>query len=81
MVGEAITTINRPFIARLERHLGGLAAVIANHVIHLTGAIPLGPPVGPAIPAPLGFVLKPLLREELLLACGKYEFVPAILAH
>lgn len=81
MVGETFTAINRPFVTRLERHLGRLATLSTNYIIHLAWATSLGPAICPAVPAPLRFVLKPLLREELLLTGGEHKLVPAILAY
>src|ERR1700682_6629835 len=43
---EAVAAVNRPAAGRLERHLGGLAAVAANHVEHLTGRAACGSAAG-----------------------------------
>ena len=79
---EAIAAIHRSVAARLERNLAGASAISADCVKHhalfaATGALLAR---GAAIFAALRFVGEPFFREELLLAGGEGEVLPAIFA-
>jgi len=79
---EAVPAVYGPVSTGLEGHLGGAAAAIADHFVHLTGAIAtLGVPTGGAAGgAAAGLVLEALLSEELLLRGGEDEFCAAVTA-
>src|SRR5438046_256489 len=66
---EAIQAVHRPRPCGHERHLGRLAAVRADHVVHHPrAAVPIGlPPSGAAFRATARLVLKPTRLIELLL--------------
>ena len=81
---EASTAIDRTISAGLERNLSGLAAAIANHVIHLTfatgSATILGTASRTARGATTGLILEALVGIELLLRSGENEFGAALTA-
>ena len=82
---EAGAAVDRTVPAGLERHLGGLAAAVADHVVHLTLAA-VGAAVGSATRgaaggAAAGLVLEALVSIELLLRSGEHEFVATIAAY
>ena len=80
---EAVTTINRAVVLRLERNLCFLAALRANNRVHLTllSAITIPAALVTAVPATGRLVLKPLLGIEFLLTCTENKFLAAILAY
>jgi len=78
---EAITAINGAIAARLEGHLRGYAAAIANHFVHLplTAAGVLRCTTSRAAGgATAGLILKAFVSKELLLAGREHEFLTAI---
>jgi len=80
---EAVAAINGTIATGLERHLGSRATTVADHFIHLTLAtagVLSRTTRRPASGATGGVVLKALIREELLLACGEYELSATVAA-
>ncbi len=79
---EALTAVHGPVSAGLEGNLRGLSAAVADHFVHLAGAIAavLGTAGGAAGRAAAGLILETLLREEFLLAGRENEFVAAVAA-
>ena len=81
---EALTAEHGTVATGLEGHLGGLAAVRAHHVIHLTGSgrtvAVLGATSRAALRAARGLVHEALLGEESLLGRGEHEFLAAVAA-
>ena len=81
---EALTAVDRTVTAGLERNLGGLAAAVADHIIHLTLAATvvavLGTTRGAAGGAAAGLVLEALVSIELLLRSGENELGAALTA-
>ena len=80
MFAVAIVAIDWPITARLEGHLGGGAAFIANHGEHLALATALVAAVGTAGGAAAGLVLEAFFSVEGLLGCGEGEFGAALAA-
>jgi hypothetical protein len=89
---EAVATVNRSVTTRLERYLGRLAAVAADHVEELAlrargtaetaatarvAAVALGAPGAAAITATLRLRESPL-GIEFLVICGKDELCTAV---
>ena len=79
---EALTAVHGPISAGLEGNLGGAAATVADHFVHLTGAVAavLSPTGSTAGGAAAGLILEALLGEKRLLAGGENEFVAAVTA-
>jgi hypothetical protein len=80
---EAIAAVHGAISTGLEGHLGGAAAAIADHFVHLTGAIVAAVGVtasGAASGATAGLVLEALLGKESLLRSGKHKFGAAVTA-
>ena len=82
VLGEALTAVHGLVAPGLEGHLGGLAAAIADHVIHLAFAtvatvLTAG---GAAGGAAAGLVLEALLGVESLFGSGEDEFGAALTA-
>ena len=85
--GEAIAAVNRPIILGHEGHLGGLAALSANCIIHFTGRTPVAAAVitivFTGITAALaagGLIGEALLGKKLLIACGEDKFFATVSA-
>ena len=82
---EAVTAIHRTIATGLERDLGGTAAAIADHVVHLAlavaGLATSGTARGAAGGAAAGLVLEALVGIELLLRRGENEFLAALTAN
>ena len=82
---EACAAVNRTVTAGLERHLSGLAAAIADHIVHLALAT-VGATIGltagcTASRATAGLILEALVSIELLLGSGENEFCAALTAY
>ena len=82
VLGEAFTAVHGPISTGLEGHLGGGAAAIADHFVHLALAtvaavLTTG---GAAGGAAAGLVLEALFSEESLFGSGDHEFVAAFTA-
>src|SRR5947209_8597821 len=80
---EAVGAVDRAGSGGQERHLRRLAAVGADHVVHLAGtplaaAAVTGAPGLPAVVAAPGLVHQAPLGVELLLAGGEDELFAAI---
>ena len=81
VVLEASAAVDGAVVPRLERDLGGCAAVCANCIVHFALGAPGVLPVGTARFAAYGLILEALLRVELLLAGCEHEFRSTILAY
>ena len=80
---EAIAAVHGTIATGLEGNLGGAAAAVADHFVHLTGssvAAVLGTTSSAASGAAAGLVLEALLGEESLLGSRENEFVAAVTA-
>ena len=80
---EASAAVHGAISAGLEGHLGGAAAAIADHFVHLTRsavAAVLSTTSSTASGAAAGLILEALLGEESLLGSGEHEFVAAVTA-
>ena len=82
ILGEAIAAVHGPIAPGLEGNLGGAAAAIADHFVHLAFAtvaavLTTG---GAAGGAAAGLVLEALFSEESLFGSGEHEFVAAFTA-
>ena len=79
---EALAAVHGTIATGLEGHLGGAAAAIADHFVHLTGRVAaiLGAAGSTAGGAAAGLILEALFGEESLLAGGENEFVAAVTA-
>ena len=80
---EAIAAVHGAISTGLEGHLGGAAAAIADHFVHLTGAIVAAVGVAAssaASGAAAGLILEALLGEESLLGSGEHEVLAAVTA-
>ena len=80
---KASAAVHRTIALGLERHLGGVAAAIADHVEHLTLSavgVVLIAAGNAAIMAAGRIVLESLVREELLFRSGEHEFLAAVTA-
>ena len=80
---EALTAVYGPVSAGLERHLGGAAAAIANHFVHLARAAV--PTVIITLVCPTGrtaawFISEALLSKKGLFRSSKGEFGATIAA-
>ena len=80
LLAEAIAAVDRTIATGLEGHLGGDAAAIANHVIHLALAAVVVPAVGTAAGATARLVLEAFFSVELLFRSGEGEFGAAFAA-
>src|SRR5699024_1130532 len=80
-LGKALAAVDRTVLARLERHLAGLAAAGADSVVHLALGAVGALHGGAAVLAAFGFVLKAALGVELLLAGSPDELFAAVLAY
>ena len=80
---ETFAAIHGAVFPGLEGHLGGLAAVRADGVVHFAGsAVVAGCLVGlTALTAAGGLVLETLFSVEFLFASSKHEFIAAVTAH
>jgi hypothetical protein len=80
--GVAIAAVYRTITAGLEGHLGGGAALIADHVIHLTIATVVGhAAVGTAARAAARLVLEAFFGVEGLFGGREDEFCATLAAH
>lgn len=79
LLGEAVAAINRAAFGGLKRHFAGLPAGSANGVEHLTLRTPRVFAGVTARFASLGLVHEPFFFVEILFACSKHEFLPAVL--
>ena len=80
---EAIAAVHGAISTGLEGHLGGAAAAIADHFVHLAGAIVATVSVAArsaAGRAAAGLVLEALFGEESLLGSGEHEVGATIAA-
>ena len=82
---EAGAAIDRTVSAGLERHLSGLTATVADHIVHLALAT-VGATVrltagGTASRATAGLILEALVSIELLFRSGENEFRAALTAN
>lgn len=83
---EARAAVHRAISAGLERNLRGLAAAVADHIVHLTiAATGAAAAVGlttlsAARRATTGLILEALVGVELLLGRGEYELCAALAA-
>ena len=80
LFGEALTAINGPVSTWLEGHLGGAAAAVADHFVHLALATVVVAAVSAAGGAAAGLVLEALFRIERLLRSRENEFGAALAA-
>ena len=69
VLGEAFTAVHGPISTGLEGHLGGAAAAVADHFVHLafTAVATVLTAGGAAGGAAAGLVLEALVSVELLL--------------
>ena len=83
MLVEAVAAVNRTLILRLEGNLSLLAALRADHLVHLArlSAVTVAAALVAAITAAGRLVFKTLLGIELLLTCGESEFLATFLAY
>ena len=81
---EALAAVHGTIATGLEGHLGGAAAAVADHFVHLTGAIVVAAVLGTtgsaASGAAGGLILEALLGEESLLGSGEVELGAAVTA-
>ena len=80
---EALAAVHGTISAGLEGDLSLTAAAIADHGVHLAGAIAvavLSPTGSAAGGAAAGLILEALLSKELLLAGGEHELIAAVTA-
>lgn len=82
---EAGAAIDRTVSAGLERNLSGLAAAIADHIIHLALAT-IGATIRlttsrAASGAAAGLILEALVSIKLLFRRGEHEFCAALTAN
>jgi hypothetical protein len=82
ILGEAFTAVHGPISAGLEGHLGGAAAAVADHFVHLAFAavaaiLATG---GTAGGAPAGLILETLFGVESLFGSSENEFVATFAA-
>jgi hypothetical protein len=79
----AFAAIHGTVVLRLERNLGGRAAVGANRIVHYAGTagVTLSLVRLTALTATSRFILKTLFGIEFLLASSEHEFLTAIAAH
>ena len=78
---EAVQAVHRSCPRGHKRHLGRLAAVRADHVVHDPGPTAVAvrrAPCRPALRAATGLVLKPPRLIELLLPRRKEKLTPAV---
>jgi hypothetical protein len=82
ILGEAFTAVHGPISAGLEGHLGGAAAAVADHFVHLalTAVAAVLTTGGAAGGAAAGLVLEALLGVESLFGSGEHEFIAAFTA-
>ena len=79
----ALTAVNGPVSAGLERNLGFASAAITDHCEHLAGgsAVPILRTAGStARRAAAGLILEALLRKKLLFTGRENEFVATVAA-
>ena len=79
----ALTAVNGPVSAGLERNLGLTSAAIADHSVHLAGSTVvaiLGTTGSTARRAAAGLILKTLLSKKFLFTRRENEFVAAVTA-
>ncbi len=79
----ALPAVHRPILARLKRHLGGLAAAGANGIVHYPRGSPRSSALGlfpclSAFAAARRLIGKTFLRIKLLLTGGKHKLLAAI---
>ena len=79
---EALTAVDGAISAGLEGHLGGAAAAVANHFVHLalTAVATVLTAGGAAGGAAAGLVLEALFGVERLFGSSEHEFVAALTA-
>ena len=82
ILGEAFTAVHGPIATGLEGHLGGAAATVADHFVHLAfgtvaAILTAGSTAGGAA---AGLILEALFGVESLLGSGEHEFVAAFTA-
>ena len=80
-LSEALAAVNGSVLSGLEGDLCFLAAVSANSVIHLPALSGRILSCVTAILAANGLVGEAFLSKKLLLACGEYELISAILTY
>ena len=83
MLAEAVAAVDRSIVFRKERNLRLLAAIGADHLVHLTSfaALMIATTLVATVAAARRLVLEALLRIEFLLACAENKFLAAVFAN